>query len=361
MRAGLIIYGSLDTLSGGYLYDRMLVRALLNDGWQVEVFSLPWRDYAQHLGDNLSRTWRERLRTAAVDVMIQDELNHPSLVWVNRSLAGRVPYRTVSLVHHLRSSEDHPALPRAFYRMVERSYLNRVDAVIANSQTTLASVNALLARPLPSLVAYPAGDHLPEPPPAARTESGPLRVLFVGNLIPRKGLHTLLDGLAQAPPAAWQLTVIGRQDADPGYAKEIDARIRRLGANPPVRLLGRVDDAALAAAYASHDLLAVPSYEGYGIVYLEAMRCGLPVLASTAGAAREIVTHGRDGFLVAPGDAAAITAIVTRLAAERATVAHLRAAARARYERQPTWAQSMGAISHWLAEKTVQTEQAKPT
>ena len=116
MRAGLIIYGSLDTLSGGYLYDRMLVRALMADGWKVEIFALPWRDYAQHLGDNVSQEWREWLRTAAVDVMIQDELNHPSLVWVNRSLAGRVPYRTVSLVHHLRCSEDHPAVLRRLYQ-----------------------------------------------------------------------------------------------------------------------------------------------------------------------------------------------------------------------------------------------------
>jgi glycosyltransferase involved in cell wall biosynthesis len=350
MRAGLIIYGSLDTLSGGYLYDRMLVRSLMADGWEVDVFALPWRDYAQHLGDNVSRAWRARLRTAAVDVMIQDELNHPSLVWLNRSLAGRVPYRTVSLVHHLRCSEEHPAALRRVYRAVERHYLNSVDAVIANSQTTLASVNALLARPKPALVAYPAGDHLPAPQPGTHGSSGPLRVLFVGNLIPRKGLHTLLDGLARVAPASWQLTVIGRQDVDPGYTKVIQAQIAAPGTGAPVRLLGRVTDDALAAAYASHDLLAVPSYEGFGIVYLEAMRCGLPVLASTAGAAREIVTDGVDGFLTPPGDAAAIAAIIARLANDRDTLAQMRAAAFARYARQPTWAQSMTTVSTWLAE-----------
>jgi glycosyltransferase involved in cell wall biosynthesis len=350
MRAGLIIYGSLDTLSGGYLYDRMLVRALVADGWEVEIFTLPWRDYAQHLGDNLSRDWRERLRTAAVDVMIQDELNHPSLVWINRSLRGRVPYRTVSLVHHLRCSEDHPAILRTLYREVERLYLNSVDAVVANSQTTLASVNALLARPKPALVAFPAGDHLPKPSPAAPSDGGPLRVLFVGNLIPRKGLHTLLAGLALVEQSQWQLTVIGRQDVSPGYTKTIKMRIAALGAAPPVRLLGRVEDAELAGAYASHDLLAVPSYEGYGIVYLEAMRGGLPVLASTAGAAHEIVTAGGDGFLVPPRDAAAIAAVVTRLAHDREYLAQMRAAARARYARQPTWAQSMATVSTWLAE-----------
>jgi hypothetical protein len=54
IRIALLIYGSLDTLSGGYLYDRMLVEALQRGGDTVEVVSLPWRDYARCLGDNLS-------------------------------------------------------------------------------------------------------------------------------------------------------------------------------------------------------------------------------------------------------------------------------------------------------------------
>ena len=52
MRIGLVIYGSLDTLSGGYLYDRKLVEYLRAQGDTVEVISLPWRNYAAHLTDN---------------------------------------------------------------------------------------------------------------------------------------------------------------------------------------------------------------------------------------------------------------------------------------------------------------------
>lgn len=51
VRVGLVVYGSLDTLSGGYLYDRMLVRQFLLAGHQVVLLSLAWRDYAKHLGD----------------------------------------------------------------------------------------------------------------------------------------------------------------------------------------------------------------------------------------------------------------------------------------------------------------------
>ncbi len=139
MRVGLVIYGSLDTLSGGYLYDRMLVRQLEQSGHAVTLLTLPWRSYPRHLADNFAREWTARLQQAPVDVLIQDELNHPSLVWVNRRLAGRVPYRTVSLVHHLRSDEEHPFYLRWFYRWLERSYLNSVDSLIANSVTTLGA------------------------------------------------------------------------------------------------------------------------------------------------------------------------------------------------------------------------------
>ena len=108
MRIGLVIYGSLDTLSGGYLYDRMLVEHLRRQGDEVEIFSLPWRDYARHLTDNLSTGLLRRLQGSRLDVLLQDELNHPSLFWLNRRL--HVNYPIVSIVHHLRSSEKRSPL-----------------------------------------------------------------------------------------------------------------------------------------------------------------------------------------------------------------------------------------------------------
>jgi hypothetical protein len=69
MKLGLLIYGSLETLSGGYLYDRKLVEHLRTQGDTVEIISLPWRNYAAHLTDN----FRFRL-PPHLDLLIQDEL-----------------------------------------------------------------------------------------------------------------------------------------------------------------------------------------------------------------------------------------------------------------------------------------------
>ncbi|HEY4693708.1 MAG TPA: hypothetical protein VIH16_09740, partial [Bellilinea sp.] len=123
MRIGLVIYGSLDTLSGGYLYDRKLVEYLRSQGDAVEIVSLPVTSYAGAIAQNASRTIRQNLTDLNVDVMLQDELNHPSLFWLNGWLRPRVNYPLIGIVHHLRSSENHPGYLRSFYRAVERRYL----------------------------------------------------------------------------------------------------------------------------------------------------------------------------------------------------------------------------------------------
>src|SRR5215208_6151638 len=128
MKVGLIIYGPLDTLSGGYLYDRKLVDYLRSQGDLVEILSLSWRNYAAHLTDNLHFKL-----PPDVDILIQDELNHPSLIRANRE---KHPYPVISLVHHLRCSELRPNWQNTFYGIVEKKYLSSVDGFIFNSETT---------------------------------------------------------------------------------------------------------------------------------------------------------------------------------------------------------------------------------
>lgn len=358
MRVALVIYGSLDTLSGGYLYDRRLVEHLRRRGHTVDVVSLPWRSYAAHLADNLRPTWRRTLRELHADLLLEDELNHPSLAWMPKP-AG-VP--VVAIVHHLRSSEEHPAPLRPLYRAVERRYLRRVDGCLYNSATTRAAAARLLggnrgalSNAPPGVVAFPAGNHLLRAASlslheadAPRPQPPPLRLLAAGSVIPRKNIHTLLDALAQTPPAACTLDVAGSLTADPAYAAALRAQIARLGLGERVRLHGALPDAGLARLYAASHLFALPSYEGFGIVYLEAMSYGLPVIASSAGAAHEIVTHGLDGYLVAPGDAATLAAHLRALAADPALLAAMSEAARARFARHPTWDETFSEAAAWL-------------
>jgi hypothetical protein len=157
MRIGLVIYGSLETLTGGYLYDRLLVEYLEREGDHVEIFSMPWRSYPGHLMDNLSSAWLRRFSESPLDVLVEDELNHPSLFVLNRRLRSRVSYPIVSLVHLLRCREQWPTPARVFYQTIERWYFQSVDTFIFNSQTTRALVSEVLGREGSGVVAYPAG------------------------------------------------------------------------------------------------------------------------------------------------------------------------------------------------------------
>ena len=374
MKLGFLIYGSLDTLSGGYLYDRKLVEYLRAQGDSVEVISLPWRNYAAHLTDNLhfpglrtlvSQIHPKRTEVRApdrspFDITIQDELNHPSLIAAN---AGKHPYPVISLVHHLRCSEPRAKWQNDFYRVVEKKYLQSVDGFIFNSQTTQRVVNRLVESSKPEIVAYPPtdrfGEAISEGEIIERAQIPELRILFLGNLIERKGLHTLLEALAlgQNGILSYKLDVIGSLASDPKYVKQIRgfidenllSSLRLRSGQAFVFLHGPLDNESLLQKLKQAHLLIVPSsYEGFGIVYLEGMGFGLPAIGTSAGAAGEIIEDGKTGYLIEPGDSKTLAARLAGLSADRGLLTRLSLNARSRYLRQPKWEQTAGQIRDFL-------------
>lgn len=148
--------------------------------------------------------------------------------------------------------------------------------------------------PLPMAAARPASDR----------DAEQLRILFVGRIERRKGLDLLLRALAPL----WRrsrdvhLDVVGAPVAEEaGYTAEIEMLLADPAARGHVTLHGFVDEAALQEHYAACDLLVAPSrFESFGLIAIEAMRCGKPVIATAVGGLGEIVDHGASGLLVAP-------------------------------------------------------------
>ncbi|MBI5030825.1 MAG: glycosyltransferase family 4 protein [Chloroflexi bacterium] len=363
MRVGLVIYGNLETLTGGYLYDRQLVEYLHRVGDHVDVISIPRRNYVLNLADNFSSSLLRRLRDLPIDILLQDELCHPSFVWLNRRLRRLVRYPIISIVHHLRCYEAHPAWQNLFYRWIERQYLASVGGFVFNSVTTRQAVARVLNRadPTNSIVAHPAGDRfaatITETEIAARANRpGALRILFVGNLIPRKGLHMLLDALARLPPDSWQLTVVGSPDFDANYAQTIYRQVAERHLSQ-VEFVGALEDGPLEIKYIESHLLVVPSdYEGFGIVYLEGMSFGLPAIATTSGAAHEIIDDGGNGFLISPNDVVALACRIDLLQRERGRLAQMGVEARRRFLSHPGWDESMRYIRDVLNNQSARAE-----
>ncbi|HUE99299.1 MAG TPA: glycosyltransferase family 4 protein [Anaerolineales bacterium] len=366
MHIGFVVYGALDTLSGGYLYDRKLVEYLRSQGDTVDVISLPWRNYAAHLTDNLhfrlpkpnviarsvQSPTKQSPNNMSFDILIQDELNHPSLVLANR---GEHPYPVISLVHHLRCSELRPKWQNAFYRTIEKKYLQSVDGFIFNSRTTGRVVDNLLVERKPSIIAYPPADRfggpISEQEIISRAWSNPLRILFLGNVIYRKGLHTLLKTVS-IQPSAFKVDVVGALNSEPVYAKQMQEFVEDNGLSSHITFHSSLDKEPLVEKFRQSHVLVVPSsYEGFGMVYLEGMCFGLPAIGTTAGAAAEIITDGVDGFLIEPGDVDILASRLKLLNEDREFLIRMSLAARERYLCQPKWGQTASRIREFLLKR----------
>lgn len=208
------------------------------------------------------------------------------------------------------------------YKPWEQALLRRARAVIATSQA-YADSSAALAPWKEKVHAIPLG--LPDAAFArtARSVEWPapgLRLLGVGRLSYFKGFDVLLQALARIPEAS--LVLIGGGEC----GESLRALARESGVESRVRFTGRLDmDAAgqalLESAYAGADVFCLPSTdraESFGIVLLEAMRAGLPVVASDipGSGVGFVVCDGETGTLVRPGDVDALVAALRRLAAD---------------------------------------------
>jgi glycosyltransferase involved in cell wall biosynthesis len=155
--------------------------------------------------------------------------------------------------------------------------------------------------------------------------------------VPFKGLFPLVEGLAklrtERPEA--HLVVVGRLRAESPVA----AAIERLGLTGFVTFESAVSDDRMVELYAQAQVAVVPSlYEGFSLPAVEAMACGVPLVATTGGALPEVVGEdGVTGMLVPPGDPSALAVAIGTVMAEPELAARLSAAARRRVLERFTW------------------------
>ena len=140
-------------------------------------------------------------------------------------------------------------------------------------------------------------------------------ILFVGRLEPIKGVDILLDALSHLNcDGCPGLALIVGGDLDGTEAARLMAIRDRLGLANSVRFVGAQEQRNLPYFYAAADVCVVPSfYESFGMVAIEAMACGLPVIASRAGGLQFTVQDGQSGLLVPPGDSVALAAALQQL------------------------------------------------
>lgn len=151
----------------------------------------------------------------------------------------------------------------------------------------------------------------PSREPARRKRS--VRLICVSRLVKRKGLEYLLAALPELKSDGVTLDIIGTGEQQ----SHIRSMVRRLGVEDCVNLIGYIPRESLAEFYHRADIFVLPSLsESFGQVLLEAMSCGLPVIASRVGGIPETLEHEKGGLLIEPGNSEAIIGAVRKLAAD---------------------------------------------
>lgn len=214
----------------------------------------------------------------------------------------------------------------AWLRWLERRAYRELEALVANSRHVASALTAGYDVGGERIAVVPIGL---ASAPAASPERlvGDPAILFVGGNFQRKGLFVLLEAIARLRDGhpAMRLHVVGG-DPDPGRVARCAAA---LGVGRCVVIHGWQPHDRVRAMMAGASVFAMPSLvEAFGLVYLEAMSAGVPVLASGHGGMTEILRHGVDALLVPPGDVGSLVEALERVLADEALRRRLIAAGR---------------------------------
>ncbi len=287
---------------------RAWCRALEERGETVE--SVPIH---AHLDLKLVGRLVQRLRALEPDV-VHTHLLHADLYGLTAARRARVPH-AVSSRHNDDAFRHNPLI-----KWLNRRVMRQADRVIAVSGSVARFVSEVEGTPEHRVVTIHYGLDIPCSQPnnreAARSRLGvtgdpDLALIgFVGRLVRQKGVDVALQAFAKAHQAHPQsrFVIVG----DGPARRELEAQAGRLALEESVIFAGWVEDASgLMPAF---DMVVAPSrWEGFGLVVLEAMSHGLPVIASRAGSFPEIVIDGETGLLVPSESPAALAKAIEEL------------------------------------------------
>ena len=339
MRVAFVTVGDTGRLTGGYLYNAQVISGLREAGVEVEEVlasgaSVEEQRAAAPQLDSL-------LAPEHFDALVVDALARVACApHLERWQAARP---LVAMVHELPSIAGGRAAESKEYardRELEEPLLRaeRLICVSRHGRSILEDRGAPASR---VRVVPPGFDRLPQIvcEDWRSASDTPLRALCVAQWIPRKGILELVRAWASRERPGALLELVGETSADPGYASEVRAAVAEVSERPGISIAvtGPVDDNTLATAYARADLFALPShYEGYGIVYAEALAYGLPVLACGVGPVPDLVGE-QAALLVPPKDERALSEALDLLLSDAELRIRMSAAARRRTRCLSCW------------------------
>ncbi|EJN02231.1 glycosyltransferase family 4 protein [Phyllobacterium sp. YR531] len=302
--------GDLEAKTGGYGYDRKVISELRNLGWHVDLVPLgagyPFPDH-----DTILRTEEMLGALPEKSLVLIDGLAYGALGDIAKRLAQRITF--IALVHHPLASEGNiTEQEQSTLLASERLALKHASTVFVTSSSTCQQLIENYDVPGAKIVVAKPGTE--QNVQAERTSQVPI-ILSVGSIIPRKGYDVLVAALNKIKHLAWECRIVGSRTMDAHCDATLQQQIIENQLSDRVVLVGQIDD--VRSEFTRSDIFALASrYEGYGMVFAEALSLGLPIVACDAGAVSEVVPADA-GILVAPDDSDAFANALKRIVTDR--------------------------------------------
>jgi glycosyltransferase involved in cell wall biosynthesis len=341
LEVAFAVPGDLMAPTGGYAYARRLLALLPAQGVSVRHLPLP-ASYPHPTDADLAKT-ESLLRETPETVLLVDGLAYGAMP---ASLVRRLGRRIVALVHHpLAFETGHGEERRVELIASEKTALGLAERIVATSASTARALEAEFDVAGSRIIVAEPGT---EPAPRASGTGAPVQLLAVGAVSRRKGYPVLVAALRDLAELDWHLTIAGSLDRAPEATAELHAAIQAARLRRRITVAGTVDESRLAHLYDQADVFVSPSlFEGYGMGLAEAMARGLPLVASTGGAAADTVPESA-GLKVPPGDVAALRETLQRMIADPAARKNFAQGSWAAGQALPRWEDTAARVAETL-------------
>lgn len=335
------IPGDINTLTGGYAYDRRLITELRALGHNIEHLRLSHRFPAPD-AEALADAAAQFAALPDHSIVIADGLAYGVMDTIAKQHAERL--NIIALCHHPLMLEAGLSSEQAQQLFLsEQRALNAAKAVIVTSATTSKILVKQFIIPATKItVALPGTD----PQKFAPCIGKPPVLLTLATLTRRKAHDVLIDALATIKHLEWSARFVGGLDFDPVWVATLKNKVASYGLEQRIFFVGNIADTT--DEYFSADVFVLPSlFEGYGMVFAEALGFGLPIVAARAGAVPDVVPDTA-GILVAPHDSIALAGAVQKLLIDASLRKKLQAGAQAAAHKLSGWVDTATVVANLI-------------